>query len=329
MDATQRMPAIVSFVQTVDRGSFAAAARFLGISAAAVSKNVASLESALGVRLLNRTTRSLHLTTEGEAFVERARIAIDALDAAVDAVAEQRAEATGRVRISCANSFGQTYLMPLLPGLHARHPGLQLEIDLDDRQVDLIAGGYDIGVRGGPATDSNLVSRPIATLETVLVAAPDYLARRGTPTSVADLAAHDLINIRFLSGQSSPWTFRQKDGGVRELRPENPVLTVSSPFAAMEAARLGMGIAQIGLPHGWHLLRAGALEAVLLQEHHPGSRRLALQYPHRALIAPRVRVSVDYLATHLAANEALQASCAALSSLHRLGGGRRRGPSST
>ncbi len=312
MDAAQRMPAIVSFVQTVDRGSFAAAARFLGISAAAVSKNVATLETTLGTRLLNRTTRSQRLAQEGEAFLERARVAIDALDAAVDAVAAQRAKATGRVRISCANSFGQTYLVPLLPGLRARHPGLQLEIDFDDRQVDLIAEGYDIGLRGGHLADSSLVSRPIATLETVLVAAPDYLVRRGVPASVAELAAHDLIGIRFLSGQVSPWTFRQADGALQELRPERPVLTVSSPFAAIDAARLGMGIAQIGLPHGWQLLRAGALKVVLRHQHHPGSRRLALQYPHRALIAPRVRVTVDYLAERLAANESLQASCAAL-----------------
>ena len=88
----------------------------------------------------------------------------------------------------------------------------------------------------------------------------------------------------------------------------------ASPFAALEAARLGMGIAQVGLPHGWQLLRDGALEPVLLDEHHPGARQLALQYPHRALIAPRVRVTVDYLATQLSANESLQASCAALKS---------------
>lgn len=312
MDAAQRMPAIVSFVQTVDRGSFAAAARFLGISAAAVSKNVATLEGALGVRLLNRTTRSLHLTAEGEAFVERARAAIDALDAAVDAVAAQRADANGRVRISCANSFGQIYLMPLLPSLRARHPGLQVEIDFDDRPVDLIAGGYDIGLRGGHLADSSLVSRPIAAIETVLVAAPGYLERRGVPRSVADLGSHDAIGIRFLNGQVSPWTFRQPGGGIHELRPTNPVLTVSSPFAALDAARLGMGIAQVGVSHAWHLLREGALRAVLWREHHPGSRQLALQYPHRALIAPRVRATVDFIADGLRANEALQATNAML-----------------
>lgn len=308
MDATQRVPAIVSFVQTADRGSFAAAARALGISAVAVSKNVAKLEGALGVRLLNRTTRSQRLTHEGEAFLERARIAIDALDAAVDAVAAQRADVTGRVRISCANNFGRTYLMPLLPGLRARYPALELEIDFDDRQVDLIAGGYDIALRGGQIVDSSLVSRPIATLQTVLVASPDYLAHRGVPATAQELSGHDLISIRFLSGQVSPWTFSHPDGSLYEYLPERPVLTLSSPFAALDAAQLGIGIAQVGLPHGWPLLRAGELKVVLLHEHHPGSRKLVLQYPHRALIAPRVRAAVDYLGERLGADETLKVS---------------------
>lgn len=312
MDAAQRVPAILSFVQTADRGSFAAAARSLGISAAAVSKNVAKLEGALGVRLLNRTTRSQGLTHEGEAFLERARIAIDALDAAVDAVAAQRATPTGRVRLTCGNSFGLSYLMPLLPGLRERYPAIHLEIDFDDRQVDLIGEGYDIALRGGQIADSSLISRPIATLQTVLVASTAYLARRGVPASAAELGGHDLISIRFLNGQVSPWTFIQADGGLYDYLPERPALIVSSPFAAIDAARMGMGIAQIGLPHGWPLLRSGGLKALLLDEHHPGARKLVLQFPHRALIAPRVRATVDYLAEGLAANEDLQVSRAAL-----------------
>jgi DNA-binding transcriptional LysR family regulator len=312
MDAAQRVPAILSFVQTADRGSFAAAARTLGISAAAVSKNVARLEGALGVRLLNRTTRSQRLTHEGEAFLERARVAIDALDAAVDVVAAQRAEPAGRVRLSCANSFGRTYLLPLLPGLRERHPALMLEIDFDDQQVDLIAEGYDIGLRGGQIADSSLVSRPVATLHTVLVASPAYLARRGVPATAAELDGHDLIGLRYLNGQVSPWTFAHSDGSLHDYLPKQPVLTLSSPLAIIDAAQMGMGIAQVGLPHAWPLLRAGELKVLLPREHQPGSRKLVLQFPHRALIAPRVRAAVDYLAERLAANEDLNVSRAAL-----------------
>lgn len=296
---------MLSFVQAADRGSFAAAARNLGISAAAVGKNVAGLESALGVRLMNHTTRSLQLTSEGEAFVERARIAIDALDAAIDAVAAQRAEASGRVRISTSTAFGHGYLMPLLPALQARHPALTVEIDFDDRRVDLVQDGYDLALRGGVIEDSSLISRPICDLVTVLVAAPEYLRQYGIPKNPSDLARHRLISVRFLNGQTSRWSFKTTDGGVEEFVPENPALTVSAPEASVEAALLGMGIAQVGVHHAWKSLKAGQLKVILSGQHHAGRRGLVLQYPHRALVAPRVRVTVDFLLDALARNEAL------------------------
>ncbi|NWK80037.1 LysR family transcriptional regulator, partial [Aquitalea sp. LB_tupeE] len=135
MDLSQRVPSVLSFVTTVETGSFAAAARQLGISNAAVSKNVAGLEQALGVRLLNRTTRTLSLTEEGAAFLRQARIALDALDAAVDAIATQRLEISGPVRISSSAAFGRDHLLPALPGLLTRYPQLAVEVDFDDRVV--------------------------------------------------------------------------------------------------------------------------------------------------------------------------------------------------
>src|ERR1017187_88794 len=129
MDATQRVRAMISFVQAADRGSFAAAARILGISAAAVGKNVAGLEGALGVRLMNRSTRSLQLTSEGQSFLEGAREAINALDAAIDTVAAQRAVPSGRVRISTSSAFGHRYLLPLLRKLAQQFPAIVLEVD--------------------------------------------------------------------------------------------------------------------------------------------------------------------------------------------------------
>lgn len=305
MDVIQRVPAILSFVQAVDRGSFARAAAALGISPAAVSKNVASLEAALGVRLLHRTTRSLRLTDEGEAFVERARIALSALDDAVDAVAERRAEASGRVRMSCASHYGLAFVLPLLPELRRRHPRVQLELDLDDRTVDLIAGGYDIALRGGHRVDSSLVSRPVGRLRTVLVASPDYLATHGVPRTPDELDTHDHIAIRFLHGALSSWTFRGSDGGPIEYLPARAVLTVSSPVAAAEAAVRGMGIAQVGIPNAWPAIRDGALRVLMPDVHDAGSRAIALQYPHRALVAPRVRAVVDFLLESLGASEAL------------------------
>ena len=179
MDATQRVRAMLSFVQAADRGSFAGAARALGISAAAVGKNVAGLEAALGVRLMNRSTRSLQLTAEGQVFLDGARQAIDALDAAIDGVAAQRAEPAGRVRLSTSHIFGHRYLLPLVPGLCERYPLLNLELEFDDRRVDLVRDGFDLALRGGQMEDSSLVSRQVCELHTVLAASPDYLARHG------------------------------------------------------------------------------------------------------------------------------------------------------
>ena len=311
MDTSQRIRAILSFVQAANVGSFAAAGRALGISSAAVSKNVASLEQALGVRLMNRTTRSLKITSEGTAFLEQARIALNALDAAVDAVAAQRVEPSGHVRVSTIASFGRDQLMPALPGLLKRYPALTVEVDFDDRRVDPIQDGYDLIVRGGNIADSALVSRPICRMNMVLVAAPAYLAGCDVPRTPQDLKQHKLIARRFLGGRVARWSFRTADGSLTEYDPE-AVLTLSAPEALVQAARFGMGIAQVGVHHAWVHLLSGELKVVLNDCHHPGTYEMVLQYPHRAFLAPRVRATVDYLLDAFAREEALHVPLGAL-----------------
>jgi DNA-binding transcriptional LysR family regulator len=312
MDLSQRVRAILSFVQAADAGSFAAAARALGISSAAVSKNVASLEQALGVRLMNRTTRTLNLTEEGAAFLKQARIALEALDTAVDAVAAQRIETSGHVRISTSVAFGRDQLMPALPGLLTRYPALSVEVDFDDRVIDLVHDGYDLAIRGGHIADSALVSRPICRLNMVLVASPAYLAQEGVPRTPQELKQHKLIARRFLAGKVSPWSFRGGDGSITTLDPDPAVLTVSAPEALVQAARFGLGIAQVGVHHAWKHLSSGALKVVLLGLHDPGNYEMVLQYPHRALMAPRVRATIDYLLAAFAKDEALHVPLEAL-----------------
>jgi len=304
MEPSSRLPSILSFVHAAERGSFAAAARALGISSAAVSKNVASLERSLGVRLMNRTTRSLQLTGEGQAFFEKARVAIDALDEAIDTVAAQRAEPAGRVRLSTGNAFGNRYVMPILPQLIACFPALSVEVDFDDRRVDLVKDGYDLALRGGWIEDSSLVSRHICMLRSVLVAAPSYLSEHGVPRTCGDLERHRKVAVRFLTGRVARWAFRE-GGAIEEMEPQAPVLTVSAPEAAVEAAVLGVGVAQVGVHHAWDHVRDGRLKVLLPDQHDAGERELALQYPHRALLAPRVRVTVDFLLEKLAQSEAL------------------------
>lgn len=312
MDSSQRVRAILSLVNAADAGSFAAAARTIGISSAAVSKNVAGLEKALGVRLMNRTTRTLKLTEEGAAFLRQARIALDALEAATEAVIAHRAAPAGKVRISTSVGFGREQLSPALPGLLEKYPGLALEVDFDDRVIDLVHDGYDLALRGGRITDSSLVSRPVCQFNLVLVASPEYLSRSGVPRSPDDLGKHRLLTRRFLGGRVSPWNFRENDGSVTTLNTEHAVMTLSSPEALAQAAVAGTGIAEIGVHHAWQHLQAGRLKVLLSDSHHPGSFEMALQYPHRALVAPRVRVTVEYLLQFFATLEELHVPISAL-----------------
>jgi DNA-binding transcriptional LysR family regulator len=303
VDSSQRVRAIVSLIHAVDAGSFAAAARQLGVTSAAVSKNVAGLEKALGVRLMNRTTRTLKLTEEGDVFLRQARIALETLDTAIDAVSAQRAAPAGRVRISTSAAFGQNHVLPALPALLARYPGLSVEVDFDDRVVDIVRDGYDIAVRGGNIPDSALVTRPVCRLNTVLVASPDYLANHGVPRTPDALQTHRLIARRFLSGQVAPWNFMGDDKSITTIDPSSwALLTLSAPESLVQAASDNVGIAEVGVHLAWDRLRSGSLRIVLHRFHQPGTYEMVMQYPHRALVAPRVQVTVKHLLEALTAD---------------------------
>ncbi|SFV01836.1 LysR family transcriptional regulator [Pseudoduganella namucuonensis] len=315
MDSTQRVRAILSFVNAADAGSFAAAGRLLGLTSSAVSKNVASLEKALGVRLMNRTTRNLQLTQEGTAFLRQARLALEALDDAVDAVATQRLGPSGRLRISTSSAFGHEHLLPVLPGLLSRYPALSVDVDFDDRVIDMVRDGYDLAFRGGNIPDSTMISRPVCKLNVAIMASPEYLARQGVPHTPQELRAHRLVARRFLGGRVSMWSFQGEDGSITTFDPTDAaVLTLSAPEAVVQAACDGAGIAQVGVHLAWPHLLSGALKVVLHRYHHAGSYEMVMQYPHRALLAPRVRATVDYLLDAFAANKALHVQLEALNS---------------
>jgi len=297
----KNLQGLLSFLEAGSAGSFTLAAARLDLTPAAVSKNVQKLEAELGVRLFNRSTRRIRLTTEGEAFALQARDALRALDDAVANVAQGQAEPSGRVRISVGSSFGRRYVLPVLPGLLQRHPLLQVDVSLDNRTADLVGEGFDIGIRGGMLRDSSLVARRVAKLPLVLVASPDYLAHRGTPKSQADLAGHELLGTRFASGTVSTWRFRTRkpEAGVLDWTPPAR-LQASDPEALVDLAVVGAGILQVALHHAVPALRAGQLKLLLGHVHDPDEREIVLHYPHRQFLSPRVRVVVDALLSHFA-----------------------------
>jgi DNA-binding transcriptional LysR family regulator len=204
------------------------------------------------------------------------------------------------VRITTSSAFGHRYVLPLLPGLVSKHPAVVPEVEFDDRRVDLVREGFDLALRGGVIEDSSLVSRHICDVHTLLIASPAYLKKHGVPRHPDELKAHRLIALRYLSGSTIRWRFK----GFERM-PEPPALVLSDPLAVVEAAVAGMGIAQAGAHHAWRHLQAGRLKSLLGRHHESGKLAMALQYPHRALMAPRVRVTVDYLLAGLAKNESL------------------------
>ncbi|WP_241613057.1 LysR family transcriptional regulator [Rosenbergiella epipactidis] len=305
MDVSQHVRAIISFIESAQMGSFSEAARKLGISPAAVSKNIAALEKALGVRLMNRTTRKISLTEEGATFLSQSMIAMNALDSAVESIISRKMETSGHVRISTSAGFGRDQLLPALPSLLSQYPQLTIEADFDDRMIDLVNDGYDIAIRGGRFVDSNLITRPVCNLNLVLVASPEYLSKYGNPKTVEDLKSHQLLSRRFLGGKILPWEFKSFDDALLALDPIPSLLTISAPEALASAAACGLGIAQVGIHHAYKYLEAGNLKVVLLDIHNPGKYEMVIQYPHRSLIAPRVKVTVEHLLNHFKNDKSL------------------------
>ena len=190
------MRGVVGFVRTVEAGSFAGAAKRMGITPVAVSKNVQRLEQQLGARLLQRSTRKLSLTQEGRAYYERCTGPLRELEQAHTAIAERGRSPTGVLRVTCLSPFGRTYVLPLVPAFSRLCPAIELELHLDDAVSDMIAGGYDVGIRAGEARDGSMVMREVAPLHFVVCGAPSYLAERGVPSTAADLSKHNCLRLR-------------------------------------------------------------------------------------------------------------------------------------
>ena len=208
-----RLAAMEAFVLVVDTGSFSAAARRLKVGQPAVSKLVAQLEERLGVKLLVRTTRGLTATEAGLNYYERARRSIEEADEAESAARGAGSGLTGRLRICGAVTFARIHLMPRLPEFLARHPELEMEVVLDDRNIDLVQEGIDVALRMGQLSDSSLTAKRIASGRHVVVGTPAYFERTGKPTAPGDLAAHQAVIYDQEAG-GQDWTFQRDDAEI-------------------------------------------------------------------------------------------------------------------
>jgi DNA-binding transcriptional LysR family regulator len=292
-----RLLSMAVFKRVVDAGSFAGAARHFGISPEMAGNHVRALEARLGVRLLNRTTRRLHLTEAGAAYHARCAQILSEIEEAEAEAGAQQAAPSGLLRLTGPLTFGEQHLGPAISDYLARYPSVSMEVFLSDRHVNLIDEGFDLAIRIGVPPDSTLIARRLALASLVLCAAPSYLERRGRPEQPSDLSRHSCLVYADLRSPRT-WRFTAADGQVETVQITGP-LSSNNPQLIVSLAVAGHGlILWPSFAVGAHIL-AGRLVPLLTTWH---SRELAIQaiYPHRSLLSAKVRTFVDFLAERYA-----------------------------
>jgi DNA-binding transcriptional LysR family regulator len=290
----ETLNSIECFVRTAEAGSFSEAARRLGLTSAAVGKNVAKLETRVGVRLFHRSTRKLSLTEAGQNFLEEVRGGLSTIQGAVANLAGADGEPAGTLRVSMGTTFGLTYIVPLLDEFLRRHPRITPDWHFDNRPVDLIAENFDAAIGGGFDIPQGVVARELGPAHRVLLASPAYLARCGPIHSPADLQACDGILVRSpQTGRVRPWSLRNRAGDQAPIALRQR-MTMSDPEAVCRIAEMGMGIALAGMPHALPFLESGRLVRVL-PGWHVDTGMLALYFPAQRLLPAKTRVFVDFI----------------------------------
>ena len=292
----ESLRAMEMFVETVEQGSFAAAGRSLEVGASAVSKQVSRLENDLGVRLLQRTTRSLSLTTEGEYYFEECYEILKQVDAARDTVTALADETRGTLRISAPPTFGQLQLSEILRDFRDAYPSMRVEVLLTDEMLDVVSDSFDVAIREGNPDDSSLIGRRLADNTYRVCAAPSYLERAGRPSPPPELAAHECITS--LSHEPlRNWTFEKGDS--------TETVDVSGPIATnlftlmLDAALDGQGIVRLPAYAVEKHLESGELVS-LFDDRVPDHGGIWALYPSRQLVPKRIERFLDFLESRVA-----------------------------
>lgn len=288
-----RFTALQVFRHVAELNGFAEAGRRLGLSPAAVSKNIAELEAHVGARLIHRTTRRMALTEEGRIYLEHVVRGLDALSEADATLSPLKKEPSGTLRVSAPMTVTLTRLSAAIPRFLSRYPQIALDLHLDDRRVDLIREGFDLAIRGSDSLeDSSLIARKLTVMPHVLCAAPSYFEAHGRPKVPSDLRSHDCVRFS-LSGHADAWGFR-KDGRTERV-PVNARYSVTSSLAVRDVLRAGFGLSLIPESYVEDDLREGRLQRAL-EDWRSVETTLYAVYPSRQHLAPKIQVFLAFLA---------------------------------
>lgn len=286
-----KLDGIAAFIATAEAGSISEAARRLGWSKSVTSERLAELERSLGTRLVQRTTRKLSLTQDGDSLLPRARRILSDVHEAAAEVAERRGSLAGPLRISAPVSFGILHLGPAIYAFLAKNPDIELSLELDDRFVDAAADGFDAVIRHGPVVDRRLVAKRLAVTRRTLVASPDYLDRAGTPTSPADLQNHRGI---LYSNRGTDWRFANGEGWT-VVKPRSCV-RVNNGLIMRDAALAGHGITLLPAFFTYKETASGLLRQIDIGLEAEGAE-LYVCYPLARTPSTKVLALVDSLRT--------------------------------
>ena len=287
-----RIQGVKLFIRVVDLGSFSKAAADMGIGQPSATKLVARLEAQLGSRLLHRSTRGVTPTEIGLLYYEKCKLIAHHVDEAESVAALMQSQVQGGLRISTSVAFGRRGLVPLVIRFMKLNPRLQIELSFEDRYVDLVEQGIDVAIRMGPLADSTLGARFLGTNPWGVVAAPEYLARRGVPRQLADLAGHDALVYSTVQGDAR-WLFTAADGQLQPTPVRGP-LRSNNLSALLSAARGGMGLAALPWYVAHESVKAGAVQPVLTEWSLP-SQEIHAVFPSPRLLPAKVNGLIEWL----------------------------------
>ncbi len=293
MPDSKLLDGIAIFVEVINSGSFTLAAQHLNHSTSYISKQVSQLEDRLNIRLLHRTTRSLRLTPEGELYYRQCQQIIHDAEQAENAVSGEKYDPRGTLRVSCPISFGLARLRPILATFTARYPKINIELDLNDRKIDMISEGFDVLIRASAhLEDSNLISRRFMRSSLIVLASPEYLQRKGTPLHPNELKKHQTISYSYLQ-KPKTWAFKKHSGQITQVE-VNSQVTTNSPEMELALCLAGQGITRLPEFNLNNEITNGKL-IELFPEYLRQTIDVSLIYPSKKHMSSKVRCFIDFI----------------------------------